>query len=68
MTTPFHPEVLTMGRISVDIYPLQIGVSLREVSTFGKFLGRERHQCRRRSRPLWPARGRHHSHRPRPVR
>jgi 5-dehydro-2-deoxygluconokinase len=39
MTTPFHPEVLTMGRISVDIYPLQIGVSLREVSTFGKFLG-----------------------------
>jgi 5-dehydro-2-deoxygluconokinase len=39
MTTAFHPEVLTMGRISVDIYPLQIGVSLREVSTFGKFLG-----------------------------
>src|SRR5690349_6388945 len=39
MTTVFHPEVLTMGRISVDIYPLQIGVSLREVSTFGKFLG-----------------------------
>ena len=39
MTTAFHPEVLTMGRISVDIYPLQIGVSLRAVSTFGKFLG-----------------------------
>src|SRR5689334_19384035 len=39
MTTAFRPEVLTMGRISVDIYPLQIGVSLREVSTFGKFLG-----------------------------
>ena len=39
MTTLFHPEVLTMGRISVDIYPLQIGLSLREVSTFGKFLG-----------------------------
>ena len=39
MTRLFHPEVLTMGRISVDIYPLQIGVSLREVSTFGKFLG-----------------------------
>jgi 5-dehydro-2-deoxygluconokinase len=39
MTTAFHPEVLTLGRISVDIYPLQIGVSLREVSTFGKFLG-----------------------------
>lgn len=39
MTTPFRPEVLTMGRIGVDIYPLQIGVSLREVQTFGKYLG-----------------------------
>jgi 5-dehydro-2-deoxygluconokinase len=33
------PEVLTMGRIGVDIYPLQTGVSLREVQTFGKYLG-----------------------------
>ena len=32
-------DVLTMGRIGVDVYPLQIGVSLREVSTFGKYLG-----------------------------
>ncbi|GAA0381052.1 5-dehydro-2-deoxygluconokinase [Acrocarpospora corrugata] len=32
-------EVLTMGRVGVDIYPLQIGVSLREVETFGKYLG-----------------------------
>jgi 5-dehydro-2-deoxygluconokinase len=32
-------EVLTMGRIGVDVYPLQIGVSLREVQTFGKYLG-----------------------------
>ena len=32
-------EVLTMGRIGVDIYPQQIGVSLRHVETFGKFLG-----------------------------
>lgn len=32
-------EVLTMGRLGVDIYPQQIGVSLREVSTFGKYLG-----------------------------
>ncbi|MEJ3652256.1 5-dehydro-2-deoxygluconokinase [Actinomycetes bacterium KLBMP 9759] len=32
-------EVLTMGRIGVDIYPLQVGVSLREVATFGKYLG-----------------------------
>jgi 5-dehydro-2-deoxygluconokinase len=33
------PEVLTMGRIGVDIYPLQVGVSLRQVTSFGKFLG-----------------------------
>jgi 5-dehydro-2-deoxygluconokinase len=32
-------DVLTMGRISVDVYPLQVGVSLREVRTFGKYLG-----------------------------
>jgi 5-dehydro-2-deoxygluconokinase len=32
-------EVLTMGRSGVDIYPLDIGVSLAEVSTFGKYLG-----------------------------
>ena len=32
-------DVLTMGRISVDVYPEQVGVSLREVTSFGKFLG-----------------------------
>ncbi|MFF5076803.1 5-dehydro-2-deoxygluconokinase [Actinoplanes sp. NPDC000266] len=32
-------EVLTMGRIGVDLYPEQAGVSLREVRTFAKFLG-----------------------------
>ncbi|WP_433245316.1 5-dehydro-2-deoxygluconokinase [Streptosporangium sp. CA-135522] len=32
-------EVLAMGRVGVDIYPLQVGVSLREVETFGKYLG-----------------------------
>jgi 5-dehydro-2-deoxygluconokinase len=32
-------EVLTMGRIGVDLYPEQIGLSLREVRTFAKFLG-----------------------------
>jgi 5-dehydro-2-deoxygluconokinase len=36
-TAPF--DVITMGRIGVDIYPLQTGVSLREVQTFGKYLG-----------------------------
>ena len=28
-----------MGRIGVDLYPEQVGVSLREVRTFAKFLG-----------------------------
>src|SRR4051812_30725754 len=32
-------DVITMGRISVDVYPQQVGVSLREVTSFGKFLG-----------------------------
>jgi len=32
-------DVLTMGRIGVDIYPLQVGLSLREVASFGKYLG-----------------------------
>jgi 5-dehydro-2-deoxygluconokinase len=32
-------EVLTMGRISVDLYPEQIGVELPDVRTFRKMLG-----------------------------
>lgn len=32
-------DLLTMGRISVDLYPEQIGVSLAEVRTFRKLLG-----------------------------
>ncbi|WP_327668989.1 MULTISPECIES: 5-dehydro-2-deoxygluconokinase [unclassified Streptomyces] len=32
-------DVLTMGRVGVDVYPLQTGVGLAEVSTFGKYLG-----------------------------
>ena len=32
-------DVITMGRIGVDLYPLEVGVSLREVERFGKFLG-----------------------------
>ena len=32
-------DVITMGRIGVDVYPQQIGVSLRKVTSFGKFLG-----------------------------
>jgi 5-dehydro-2-deoxygluconokinase len=37
MRDPF--DLITMGRIGVDVYPQQVGVSLREVETFGKFLG-----------------------------
>ena len=32
-------DVLAIGRCGVDIYPLQIGVGLEDVNTFGKFLG-----------------------------
>jgi 5-dehydro-2-deoxygluconokinase len=37
MTAPY--DLITMGRIGVDIYPLQTGVPLSRVETFGKFLG-----------------------------
>ena len=37
MSTPF--DVITMGRVGVDLYPLQTGVGLEDVTTFGKFLG-----------------------------
>ncbi|MFD8815695.1 PfkB family carbohydrate kinase, partial [Streptomyces sp. NPDC059627] len=32
-------DLITMGRIGVDLYPLQPGVPLAQVSSFGKFLG-----------------------------
>ncbi|MFB1296925.1 5-dehydro-2-deoxygluconokinase [Mycobacterium sp. pW049] len=32
-------DVLAIGRSGVDVYPLQVGVGLEEVETFGKFLG-----------------------------
>ncbi|MDN3352332.1 5-dehydro-2-deoxygluconokinase [Actinomadura sp. DC4] len=32
-------DLITMGRVSVDIYPLQVGVRLEDVETFGKYLG-----------------------------
>ncbi|WP_257788607.1 5-dehydro-2-deoxygluconokinase [Streptomyces alfalfae] len=37
MSDPY--DVITMGRIGVDLYPLQTGVPLDEVTSFGKFLG-----------------------------
>ncbi|MFJ8081277.1 5-dehydro-2-deoxygluconokinase [Streptomyces sp. NPDC096205] len=32
-------DLITMGRLGVDLYPLQAGVPLAEVTAFGKFLG-----------------------------
>ncbi len=32
-------DIITMGRVSVDLYPEQIGVTLAEVETFAKSLG-----------------------------
>jgi 5-dehydro-2-deoxygluconokinase len=37
MAEPF--DVITIGRVGIDIYPLQIGVGLADVTSFGKFLG-----------------------------
>ena len=39
MSTAQPFDVLAIGRSGVDIYPLQIGVGLEDVETFGKFLG-----------------------------
>lgn len=36
---PSAPEVLTVGRIGVDLYPEQSGVPLRAVTTFARSLG-----------------------------
>jgi 5-dehydro-2-deoxygluconokinase len=32
-------EIITMGRLGIDLYPLQSGVPLGSVSSFGRFLG-----------------------------
>jgi 5-dehydro-2-deoxygluconokinase len=39
MSEPARLDVLTMGRVGVDIYPLQPGVALEDVTTFAKYLG-----------------------------
>lgn len=36
-STPF--DLITIGRIGVDLYPLQVGLGLEDVVSFGKFLG-----------------------------
>ncbi len=37
--SPAHLEVLTMGRVGVDLYPAQTATRLEDVTTFHKFLG-----------------------------
>jgi len=39
LTETARLDVLAIGRVGVDIYPLQDGVGLEDVSTFGKYLG-----------------------------
>jgi 5-dehydro-2-deoxygluconokinase len=39
VTTNQPFDVLAIGRSGVDIYPLQVGVGLEHVESFGKFLG-----------------------------
>jgi 5-dehydro-2-deoxygluconokinase len=39
LTTKQPHDVLAVGRCGVDVYPLQVGVGLEDVETFGKFLG-----------------------------
>jgi 5-dehydro-2-deoxygluconokinase len=38
-TGPPAFDLLTIGRVGVDLYPLQSGTRLEDVDTFGKFLG-----------------------------
>ncbi|MEO6944106.1 MAG: 5-dehydro-2-deoxygluconokinase [Lacisediminihabitans sp.] len=38
-TVPRHFDLITMGRVGVDLYPLQSDVGLEDVKTFGKYLG-----------------------------
>ena len=38
-TVPAPIDLLAFGRLGVDIYPLQDGVGLEDVETFGKYLG-----------------------------
>jgi 5-dehydro-2-deoxygluconokinase len=39
LTSTQPHDVLAIGRCGVDVYPLQTGVGLEHVETFGKFLG-----------------------------
>lgn len=39
VATQDAPEIIAFGRLGVDLYPLQSGVGLEDVTSFGKYLG-----------------------------
>ena len=39
MPTVRRFDLVTIGRVGVDLYPLQSNVGLEDVQTFGKYLG-----------------------------
>ncbi len=39
IATKHAPEIMAFGRLGVDLYPLQSGVGLEDVASFGKYLG-----------------------------
>ena len=49
-------ELLTIGRVSVDLYAEQLGVAIRHVRTFRKSVGRDGDQRGRRRGPPRPSR------------
>ena len=61
-------DVITMGRIGVDVYPQQIGVSLREVELVREVPRRQLDQRGRGGRALRPRRRDDHAHGRRSVR
>ena len=46
-------ELLTVGRVSVDLYAEQLGVPIREVADVPQVDRRHRDQRRRRRAPDW---------------
>ncbi len=65
---PARLDVLTMGRVGVDIYPLQAGVALEDVTTFGKYLGGSATNVAVAAARPGPQRRGHHPDRAGPVR
>ncbi len=61
-------DVITMGRIGVDLYPLQTGVPLAQVDSFGKFLGGSATNVAVAAARLGRAHGGDHPHRGGPLR